>query len=52
MSFFSWVPYNKGGPARKWSNNSTLCVYWKHNGLAESPMEKTPTSKRESPGAA
>jgi hypothetical protein len=34
MSFFSWVPYNKGGPARKWSNNSTLCVYWKHNGLA------------------
>ena len=27
-----WVPYNKGGPARRWGNNSLLCVWWVNNG--------------------
>lgn len=27
-----WVPYNKGGIARRWGNNTHLCVDWKNEG--------------------
>jgi type II restriction/modification system DNA methylase subunit YeeA len=27
-----WIPYNKGGIARRWSNNSMLCVDWANSG--------------------
>lgn len=29
----SYVPYHKGGEARKWYPSSTLCVNWKNNGV-------------------
>ena len=27
-----WVPYNKGGPARRWNNHTMFCVDWQDNG--------------------
>jgi len=27
-----WVPYNKGGPARRWNNHTLFCVDWADDG--------------------
>ena len=31
LSLMPWIPYNKGGDARKWFGNNNWIVYWKDN---------------------